>query len=98
MWQIYHLKHLHHVVSVTFRFFHVLDYYWRESIGVIPHDAVQGGVQNGVVTYVGQTLYPKREKTLLPGYIIPGKKTVYSCADVNEFQYDLYVQVRFFCT
>ncbi|KAF2888050.1 hypothetical protein ILUMI_18123 [Ignelater luminosus] len=43
----------------------VRDYYWREYVGVIPYDAVPGGVDRmGLTTYIGQAMiHPYGELT-----------------------------------
>lgn len=47
------------------------DYYWRDYVGIIPNDAVQGGTDKaGNPTYVGQAYI--RNFELLPVTIFPG--------------------------
>ncbi|KAF2887736.1 hypothetical protein ILUMI_18437 [Ignelater luminosus] len=59
------------------------DYYWKEYIGIIPQDAVEGGTDAvGNPTYVGQAYIQKYE--LLPGFITIGCKTLTTVAYALE--------------
>ncbi|KAF2896632.1 hypothetical protein ILUMI_09543, partial [Ignelater luminosus] len=64
-----------------------LEYYWRDYVGIIPEDAVEGGTdESGAPTYVGQTYI--REYGLLPAIIFRGCRTVNTTAQDKEVTSD----------
>ncbi|KAF2897470.1 hypothetical protein ILUMI_08700 [Ignelater luminosus] len=68
------------------------EYYWKDYVGVIPVDAVEGGTDKyGIPTYVGQA-YTK-EYELLPGVITSGCKTVTTTSGTKEITIDKNIKI-----
>lgn len=67
------------------------DYYWRDYVGVIPKDAVEGGTdKNGNATYIGQVYI--RDK-ILPAIITQGCLTAKTTANGHFVTIDEDVKV-----
>ncbi|KAF2897472.1 hypothetical protein ILUMI_08702 [Ignelater luminosus] len=68
------------------------DYYWREYVGIIPEDAVEGGTdQSGNPTYVGQAYFD--HIGLLPAIIFPACRKAYTTAYFSELTTDKNIKI-----
>lgn len=48
--------------------------YWKDYLGKVPEDAVPGGTERGITTYIGQALHELPNGKLIPGPIDDTKK------------------------
>ncbi|KAF2897474.1 hypothetical protein ILUMI_08704 [Ignelater luminosus] len=70
----------------------VPEYYWRDYVGIIPEDAVEGGTdESGAPTYVGQTYI--REYGLLPAIVFRGCRTVNTTAQDKAVTSDTNIKI-----
>lgn len=70
-----------------------LDYYWRDYVGVIPEDGIQGGTDDyGNPTYVGQAYFEKFQ-VVLPVIIYVGCKSANATIYTSEVTTDRNIKV-----
>ncbi|KAF2897471.1 hypothetical protein ILUMI_08701 [Ignelater luminosus] len=70
----------------------VPDYYWREYVGIIPEDAVEGGTDEfDNPTYVGQAYF--EQFGLLPAIIFPACRKAHTTAHTSEVTTDKNIKI-----